>query len=517
MSPKRSIQSANTTVKGKGKKVRVESEDDETYSGDTDIRSPEVELRTPVSYADDPECLQDPRDHVVDTEVMQPRFQDDLLEGAYEGLPHLERLFHIEPHGYDRRNSDGQICHALITPIAELMSEENVASLFAGLLFVQHGFYINPSRIDPALLEKKDQRLALIGGGSFCTLITCGVVTTSHLNQTDVEAGSVSHYKQHRVTTALFHQDGYRAVSLIATVLGYRSNPKGTFSSLGLSFITKAKGRGTTFNNRNGYGMPSPKKPAMTSNKGLFTYTEAPKVTSDPVMNMWSYVLNYEEVGELFLRSYSVFVRADCVSTLKVPIFDGRSEVMDDGEFAHCVLQHLANRLCEEELASNPGVRDEQYELFRSQMVRENIPAVFHTKMLDARFKILMTYRLLDVYMIANGAPVRDPVVRGPLLETRKAPLAPLNDLPVLLTRSQKGLTSYLLKAADSALPLDERPTPSIQSASHLIRLYASLANKVSERNVYNTLINLMSASLHIACLLKVWIVLVLRCVPLKD
>ncbi|KAG6879469.1 hypothetical protein C0992_002355 [Termitomyces sp. T32_za158] len=246
----------------------------------------------------------DPSEEVVNTAVMQPSIQDPLMAASYKGLPLLDRLFHVEPYGYDRKNSDGQLCYARVGAIAEVMSEENVRSLFAGLVFVHHGYYVNPSRVDPSFMRNNDGRVALKEGGSFCTLLTCGVVTASHLIDSYVDAGPASNtYQQHRITAALFHQEAYRSVSLISTVLGFRSNPKGTSSSMGMSFTTKGKGRGTTFNNNDGYGTPSPKKTPVSGNKGLFTYTEAPSAPSNPVFNIWNSVLNYEDL---------------------VPIYDGR-------------------------------------------------------------------------------------------------------------------------------------------------------------------------------------------------
>ncbi|KAG6879470.1 hypothetical protein C0992_002356 [Termitomyces sp. T32_za158] len=140
-------------------------------------------------------------------------------------------------------------------------------------------------------------------------------------------------------------------------------------------------------------------------------------------------------------------------------------------------------------------MRDTQYDLFRCGITGVRSNTASPAKLLDARFRILMAYRLLDVYIMVKGLSVREPVDRlndQPLMESRKA----------YRFASQKGLTSYLQKNVDVHMNGDECDSP-LRSSSHLVRLYASLARRVSERNVYNTLINLTSASIHIGCLLK--------------
>ncbi|KAG6863530.1 hypothetical protein C0991_005248 [Blastosporella zonata] len=134
-------------------------------------------------------------------------------------------------------------------------------------------------------------------------------------------------------------------------------------------------------------------------------------------------------------------------------------------------------------------------------MLDEPTSGVSAEQVAEARFKILIAYRLLDVFLMTKGAAQRKPTTCGPLVTHVRLPLDALNNLPATLKCFHKHILSHIDNVRGEA---DGHTEPELSTISGpRMRLYASLANCTTKRLTQNTLINLTSAALHIACLLK--------------
>ncbi|KAG6870628.1 hypothetical protein C0992_012830, partial [Termitomyces sp. T32_za158] len=122
-------------------------------------------------------------------------------------------------------------------------------SLISGLLWIDHGPYINTARMHPNKLTIKSRRLSLNNSSNaFCIDVMLGVVTSSHLFDLGVDVGNpASTYKQRRITIIPFQQEFYCGVSNIVEALGLHSDPMGTYSSYGIAFVTRGKGKSVAF------------------------------------------------------------------------------------------------------------------------------------------------------------------------------------------------------------------------------------------------------------------------------
>lgn len=65
--------------------------------------------------------------------------------------------------------------------------------------------------------------------------------------------------------------------------------------------------------------------------------------------------------------------------------------------------------------------KDDQFSLFRAFMNSQEVTLVPEKTLLDARFKVLMAYRVLDVYELMVGSPLRPPTTFGPISDNQKA------------------------------------------------------------------------------------------------
>lgn len=87
-----------------------------------------------------------------------------------------------------------------------------------------------------------------------------------------------------------------------------------------------------------------------------------------------------------------------------------------------------------------------------------------------------------------------------------------LNNIYLLLDKSHKAFKKHIqalrAKACRDKTIVDAAAPPI--SSGPLVRLYSSLAKHVGKKNIMTTLINLTSAALHLGCLLKAFILVLL-------
>ncbi|KAG6914978.1 hypothetical protein DXG01_014071 [Tephrocybe rancida] len=233
-----------------------------------------------------------------DMPVMDPSLQDPQLQGMYDNLPHLDHRSFIDSYGYDK-NLGLEPCQTLlVSDLVPHMTSANLQSLLQALMFVKHGYYINPSRTDPALLTSNNRRLALRTGGTYATSLMAGAVTQCELVGDGILAGSSNFdsekYFQHRVSLMPFGQEIVREVAV-------------TFDGLNLpAHGVKGKRAAVTYDN--GYTVP---KPAVPSHMEPFKAFKSLRVDAVPCTPSFvergatKTVLEYDDI---------------------VPIYDGRSE-----------------------------------------------------------------------------------------------------------------------------------------------------------------------------------------------
>lgn len=124
-----------------------------------------------------------------------------------------------------------------------------IRNLLAALLFVQHGHYVNFSRMDPSLFELNHRRnIKLRSHIGFCIGLMSGVSTDSHLVSSVQVGPAHSPYKQHRVTIIPFQQEIRRDTSAWGQILGFKVI-SGTTNSKGFAFVTRGDGKSVTFSN----------------------------------------------------------------------------------------------------------------------------------------------------------------------------------------------------------------------------------------------------------------------------
>ncbi|KAG6823611.1 hypothetical protein H0H92_009678, partial [Tricholoma furcatifolium] len=184
-----------------------------------------------------------------------PDLQNVHMKMTYEGLPLLLHLFELIPYGYDERetlanrNEDNEMLfrHVHLHAIAKMVTMENMISIITGLLFVKHGIYGNPSRLDPDILcSSNAKRLAFKNGGPFNIMIPLEVVTESFLiDALDIGSQAYPKPRQHRCTIILPQQEEHRAISTICQALDLGCNPKATYSFNGWAFTTTGEKNGT--------------------------------------------------------------------------------------------------------------------------------------------------------------------------------------------------------------------------------------------------------------------------------
>ncbi|KAG6820062.1 hypothetical protein H0H93_005902 [Arthromyces matolae] len=496
---------------------------------------------------DDAAPAVDPATYIMDSSIIRPELHDPLLEDTYACIPHLERAYFFEPYGYDRSHFNGNDCNITLTSIGEVMSGENFTSLYQGLTFVRRGFYVNLARFPSQNLVNDGKRLAIRDEGPFLTGIMCGLVTASNLFE-PVVAGSLNNqYNQKRLTIALFPQEQILDMSRICEGLGLTSNPKGTYSSLGLSFITRPEGKGTVYVSSSGYGLPAPASKGPTKS-GLLTYRAAPTTPSTNYGTPHNLSLNYEDL---------------------VPIYDGRAETavepgdrpfrFTDADFDGLGVWRMFRRNRSEiplESVVAVGYTAHWFEHSGVRYVNTNIKfaIVLHTPTLvvgldtpsvppkmakiaagdskgsDSKtaagkggagksstnkgkgkahdlaivhvFKMLMAYRVLDVRAKMLGAKSIVPLNTGFVIENDRATMALLNDLPGVLTTSHRVLSTFI---HNQSLPEAQIDSVSQASCDPSLRLYNSLRHSIAKESYYAIVSNLTAAAIHLRCLLKTW------------
>ncbi|KAG6848893.1 hypothetical protein H0H93_013119 [Arthromyces matolae] len=285
---------------------------DDDADGDVQVPGGTAAVNSPpadpaIYEEEDDEPAVDPTTYTVDESIIRSDLHDPLLAETYAFIPLLNRAYYFEPYGYDRTHFNGNDSNITVTMAGQVMSDDNFTSLYYGLTFVRRGFYVNLARFPTSQLVGDGKRLAIRDEGAFLTGIMCGLVTASNLFE-PVVAGSLNNqYHQKRLTLALFPQERILDMSRMVEGLGLTSNPKGTYSSLGLSFITRPEGKGAVYVSSHaggGYGVPAT-RPQPPPSSGLITYSAAPMTAGTNFTSPHNLSLNYEDI---------------------VPIYDGRAE-----------------------------------------------------------------------------------------------------------------------------------------------------------------------------------------------
>ncbi|KAG6835062.1 hypothetical protein H0H93_005201, partial [Arthromyces matolae] len=303
----------------------------------------------------------DANEVVVSHSVMQPRLQDPLLKTSYEDLYLITRILLITPSGVDRKGSNNDVCSVEIRDVIAKMDKENARSLLKGLLFVQHGFYVNLCRLDLDLLRSYEGRIAIKSQGAFCHCITVGVVTKCFLNGEGMNSSSNKEYPilQRRLYIAQFEQEALREMSAIHHVLRQKSSMKGTYSSIrGLGFVTRKKDKGAIFVTSaysGGYGLPAPVSTPRKS--GLFKYKPAPPGSTSKAAPS---------------SQYSTWVNSALNYNERVPIFDGRAETAVSGV-------SRPFRFTPQDFDELPTWREFQMKNRTSELARNTVVAVGYT------------------------------------------------------------------------------------------------------------------------------------------
>ncbi|KAG6906028.1 hypothetical protein DXG01_016219 [Tephrocybe rancida] len=227
--------------------------------------------------------------NILDLPVMQVKLQDiDMHErGLYEDLPFIQRRAFIDLYGYDKALGDVPCQTTRVARLKSRMTEENMQSLLQALLFVRHGYYINPGRVDPSLLTSNCHHLVLKGDGTYATCLMAGVIALCHLAYEGILAGTSSFdnekFLQHCILINPFAQEIVCKTAVI-------------FQSFGLPASGVREG---------GYAVPKIKA-CTNSNDDLFDVDVVPLCPAFENSNTTCTVLEYNDI---------------------VPIYDGRAEM----------------------------------------------------------------------------------------------------------------------------------------------------------------------------------------------
>ncbi|KAG6906958.1 hypothetical protein DXG01_011187 [Tephrocybe rancida] len=249
--------------------------------------------------------------NILDLPIMSVKLQDDDMreQGFYDNLPFIEKRAFIDSYGYDKALGDVPRQTSRVARLRSHMTEENMQSLLQALLFVRHGFYVNPGRIELSLLTSNRRCLALKGDGAYATCLMAGIVASCHLADEGILAGTSSFdnkkFLQHRISINPFAQEIVRDTAAIFHTFGLPpSGVRGSYSSGGFVFVTRGQGKRATMNFKGGYVVPK-QKASTASDNDLFDVDTVPVRRTFDNNNAMCTVLEYDEA---------------------VPIYDGRSE-----------------------------------------------------------------------------------------------------------------------------------------------------------------------------------------------
>ncbi|KAG6915603.1 hypothetical protein DXG01_010806 [Tephrocybe rancida] len=162
----------------------------------------------------------------------------------------------------------------------------------------------------------------------------------------------------------------------------------------------------------------------------------------------------------------------------------------------------LADALQAAEDRRLPPAPGDEFSVFSATMLGVPVPFYNDDQVEDAQFRILMSYRTIDVFLYSLSCLPQHAVLPLRVAPHKKLPLTALNNLRTLVTSTHTNISSYLLDnstLAPPSLDLGGSPVPD----SPMFRLYASLAGKVAKRGTLNTVINVLTAALHLGYLLS--------------
>ncbi|KAG6850002.1 hypothetical protein H0H93_002620 [Arthromyces matolae] len=165
----------------------------------------------------------------------------------------------------------------------------------------------------------------------------------------------------------------------------------------------------------------------------------------------------------------------------------------------------LACLLSKEEVKTTPPVSKDIYSLFRAQMIGQPTPSVPPLNLLDARYKVFMAYRVIDVYLFCIGSPPRTEIQQAvaTVTELSKTTLEPLNDLSSLVDKTRHGLSNHFDDLMKETQNLELSTQLSGSSLTGMQQLYLALLIQKRKKGVMNSYINLTSSSVHLGCLLE--------------
>ncbi|KAG6904862.1 hypothetical protein DXG01_006658, partial [Tephrocybe rancida] len=121
------------------------------------------------------------------------------------------------------------------------------------------------------------------------------------------------------------------------------------------------------------------------------------------------------------------------------------------------------------------------FSIFRASMLGGNLGGLARKSVLDAEMKLLMSYRVLDIQCLIEGARLRPTKPSGSALAAH---------FKKLKTKAREHKMS-------TPSTVQEPPT------GPLISLYVNLAGRLQKHGANQALMNIISATLHLACLLR--------------
>ncbi|KAG6914924.1 hypothetical protein DXG01_014410 [Tephrocybe rancida] len=149
--------------------------------------------------------------------------------------------------------------------------------------------------------------------------------------------------------------------------------------------------------------------------------------------------------------------------------------------------------------------REDIFAVFRASMLSGNLGGIAKNSILDAKLRLLMSYRVLDVQCLLEGVHLRPTKASGSVQYHPKLFLNELNDVRNIVSSSTSALAAHFKRLKTKARELKSSTPATMKepTTGPLIGLYANLAGRMQKHGVNQSLMNIMSATLHLACLLK--------------
>ncbi|KAG6916520.1 hypothetical protein DXG01_006521 [Tephrocybe rancida] len=108
----------------------------------------------------------------------------------------------------------------------------------------------------------------------------------------------------------------------------------------------------------------------------------------------------------------------------------------------------LVSSLLSAEDRGLPPAPGDEYSVFAATMLSLPVPFYNDKQVKEARFKTLLSYRVIDVYLHSSGAPLPRSSCLHPVTAHKKLPPPILNDVPMLISSACAGILSYLANTA---------------------------------------------------------------------